>query len=248
MTTDFAAVERQFLASLKATTGRDLAEWMVAIERRALPDRNEVIDWLRGQGFPFARASWLERIHDNGGRPLYEGSADAVADSSSNRVRAAARARYVRPRDPMSPTPRPPVTLRLVASGPAAPHGAPSAAPTGPPLDGLLAKAKAYRPLAQLVLREIQKAVPTARPAAHAAHISVGAPAEFAVLTIAPRELRLGLTLGAVPFDAPFQKARFAASLPVGPAISHMIVLTDARQVDADLLRHIRSAAARANP
>lgn len=247
MTTDFRAMERQFIDGLRATTGRDLAEWMVAIERQTLPHRNDIIDWLRQQGFPFARASWLERIHDNGGRPLYQDGSDAMADSSSQRLRAAARARSVLPRGSRSPPPRPPVVLRIVASGPAPSRPPQSAPPTGPALDGLLATAKAYRPLAQLVLREIEKAVPAARPTAHAAHVSIGAPAEFAILAVGSRELRLGLDLGPAPFGAPFQKAKFGAALPVAPAISHMIVLTDARQVDAYLMRQVRSAAARTN-
>jgi len=71
MSTDFADKEREFLQSLKADTGRDLGEWMDAIAAEGLPHRNDVIDWLRMQGFIFSRASWLERIHANGGRPIY---------------------------------------------------------------------------------------------------------------------------------------------------------------------------------
>src|SRR6476659_8716110 len=71
MSTDYAAKEREFLDSLKADTGRDLSEWMAAIRAQALPHRNDIIDWLRQQGFMFSRASWLERIHNNAGRPIY---------------------------------------------------------------------------------------------------------------------------------------------------------------------------------
>src|SRR5262245_51167439 len=67
--------EREFLAGLKARTGRDLAEWMAAIAAQGFQDRNEIIDWLRTQGLPFARASWLERIHRNGGKPIHAASA-----------------------------------------------------------------------------------------------------------------------------------------------------------------------------
>ena len=66
MSTDYAAKEREFLDSLKADTGRDLSEWMAAIRAQALPHRNDIIDWLRQQGFMFSRASWLERIHNAG--------------------------------------------------------------------------------------------------------------------------------------------------------------------------------------
>ncbi len=69
--TDWRDKEREFLTSLKADTGRDLGEWMRVIAAQNLPHRNDIIDWLRQQGFPFSRASWLERIHHNRGRPIY---------------------------------------------------------------------------------------------------------------------------------------------------------------------------------
>ena len=71
MATDYAELEREFLASLAADSGRDLAAWMALIDAQKLNHRNDIIDWLRQQGFMFARASWLERIHHNGGRPVY---------------------------------------------------------------------------------------------------------------------------------------------------------------------------------
>src|SRR5262245_9164690 len=74
MAADERQEEAQFLAELKARSGRDLAAWMDAIAAQHFSDKNEVIDWLRSQGFVFARASWLERIHSNGGRPIYEGA------------------------------------------------------------------------------------------------------------------------------------------------------------------------------
>ena len=75
MAHDEAEEERAFLADLVPRTGRDLAAWMQAISEQGFSDKNEAIDWLRAQGFPFARASWLERIHSNGGKPIYLGLA-----------------------------------------------------------------------------------------------------------------------------------------------------------------------------
>jgi len=57
-------------------------------------------------------------------------------------------------------------------------------------------------------------------------------------------ELRLGLDLGDRGFDAIVQKARMRGP---GPAISHMLALTDARQVNDDLLNLIKAADARVN-
>ena len=71
MATDEREEEREFLGGLKARTGRDLGDWMAAIAAQGSADKNQIIDWLREQGLPFARASWLERIHSNGGKPIY---------------------------------------------------------------------------------------------------------------------------------------------------------------------------------
>src|SRR5262249_58156504 len=81
MARDQEEEEREFLADLEARTGRDLARWMAAIAARNFSDKNEVIDWLRGQGIPFARASWLERIHSNGGRPIYLSAPERSGES-----------------------------------------------------------------------------------------------------------------------------------------------------------------------
>jgi hypothetical protein len=71
MARDEQEEEREFLADLEARTGRTLSDWMAAIAAQGFSDKNETIDWLREQGIPFARASWLERIHSNGGKPIY---------------------------------------------------------------------------------------------------------------------------------------------------------------------------------
>src|SRR5262245_41654606 len=72
MARDEREEEQELLADLQARTGRSLADWMAAITAQGFADKNETIDWLRREGIPFARASWLERIHSNGGRPIYE--------------------------------------------------------------------------------------------------------------------------------------------------------------------------------
>src|SRR5215813_9537587 len=84
MAKDDREEEREFLEGLKARTGRGLAEWMAAIAAQGFSDKNEIIDWLRSQGLPFARASWLERIHRNGGKPIHA-DAPAVAAAEMHR-------------------------------------------------------------------------------------------------------------------------------------------------------------------
>ncbi len=233
MAIDYAEKEREFLQGLREDTGRDLAGWMAAIAATDLTERNAIIDWLRAQGFLFAKASWLERIHHNGGRPIYLDPAEIGA--------GAPRASPPdRPEPPAIPSPeplRPPDAMRS-SPGPA------GQVPPDASLDTLLAEAKAYRPLAQLVLREIEKAVPDVSFVPRPDSVSLVRGTEFGVLTIAPKELRLALAFGDRPAPAPFVKARFAKSHPAMPsAMTHMIVLTDARQVDAVLVDAVRATA-----
>ena len=204
--------ELEFLAHLKARSGRSLAEWMALITAQNFRDKNEAIDWLRTQNFPFARASWLERIHANGGRPIY---ADGL------------------PADPpvrSAPAPRP--------SPPVAPSPGDVAL-----LEKLIAGAKGYRPLYLLLEGELRRHFPGAVFKPRPACILVGAPGEFAAIALGPAEIRLGLALGDHPFDASLQPAKIRGA---GPGITHMLVLKDARQVNADLLAMIAAAHAKA--
>jgi hypothetical protein len=216
MARDEQEEEREFLADLEARTGRTLSDWMAAIATQGFSDKNETIDWLREQGIPFARASWLERIHSNGGKPIYLHQTPKPA-----------------------PEVKPPMPLK--------PQPAASRAPTArevADLDKLLAAGKGYRPLYQLLEAEARAAVPGLTIMPKAAYISLGAPREFAAVTLHATELRLGLDLGDRAFDLGVQKPRMRGP---GPSISHMLVLTDARQVNADLLNLIKAANARVN-
>jgi len=247
VSTDYGDMERQFLATLKDDTGRALDEWMAAIASEGLAHRNDVIDWLRRQGFMFSKASWLERIHNNGGKPLY-------GDTSGER--RSARPRSVRPAaaTPLAAQPAP----RIVVSNPA-PQPAPQAPtpPTAPPaspalpasagsdagaIDAVIAKAKAYRPLAAFVIAEIRKLHPAARVEAKdgylAFHQQRGA---FAVLTVSPKELSLGLALKDRAAPAPLAPARLPAAVHA-PAVTHTVALTDARQMTPALREAIRAA------
>ncbi|MBY0227166.1 MAG: hypothetical protein K2Q28_15290 [Hyphomicrobium sp.] len=252
MAVDYAEKEREFLESLAADTGRDLSGWMTAISATSLTDRNAIIDWLRQQGFLFARASWLERIYHNGGRPIY---LDPAAFETSRPPRdkpqlappivpAKTAAPVLTPE--VLPTPRPhlaPVPNDAIAQArPPQPARSETAS-----LDALLAEAKAYRPLAQFVLREIEKIAPTLVFEARSGFVAINGPYGLAgVLTIAPRELRLAIAWPADAAPAPFVRAKFAKTHPDIPAqISHMAILTDARQVTPDLVGAVAKAAGR---
>lgn len=295
--------EREFLEGLKARTGRDLASWMAAIAAQGFNDKNEIIDWLRGQGLPFARASWLERIHRNGGKPIHAaGPAAPVAPAPAGADPAGLTPAHPRPIAP-SATPVPPP--RLVPLSPTSPPRPPAAAPAllptpvtppmqtasthapkagGPPkgaaigsepqgvtpaqstakvakkvnaapplveptadataLAKLVATAKGYRPLYNFLEAQLRKTIPGVVIAARDRYIAIGAPREFAAVTLHPTEVRLGLNLGDRPFDALLQQAKLRGP---GPAISHMVVLTDARQVGSELLGLARTACERVN-
>ncbi|PPD07543.1 MAG: hypothetical protein CTY28_08670 [Hyphomicrobium sp.] len=249
MAVDYAEKEREFLESLEADTGRDLAQWMSAIAATGLTDRNAIIDWLRLQGFLFARASWMERIHHNGGRPIY---LDAAALASSGEV-AEKSVAPVRAPAPSAPAPAAPPVAPPVAVVPTLASRAPApVAPTVPrpksavdvnSLDEVLADAKGYRPLALLLLRDIQSLAPEATFAARDGYIAVltadGALA--GVITVSGKELRLALALGAKAVLPPFSKPKFAKAQIPG-AFTHMVVLTDARQVTPDLLAAVVEA------
>lgn len=236
MATDEREEEREFLAGLKARTGRDLSDWMAAIAAQGFTDKNEIIDWLREQGLPFARASWLERIHRNGGKPIY-------SDAPLRRPLEKAREAEPRPASvdsqPVAPAPAQPSSKRPATATPTQPH-----LDDAQSLERLIAAAKGYRPLYHLLEAEMCKVVPNVAIAPKTGYLSFGAPAEFGALTLHATELRLGLDLGERPFDPLLQKAKLK-----GPraAITHMVVLTDARQVNDELLAAIKAANARVN-
>ena len=146
MATDFGEKERAFIDGLKENTGRDLAEWMQEIAASGHVQRNDIIDWLRHKGLMFSKASWLERIHHNGGKPIY---ADAPKELPRDRARARRREGVLVA--PLTGC----FACRRSRRRPYAPPPASAPAPVGD-VDALLAKAKAYRPLAQHVLAQDQ--------------------------------------------------------------------------------------------
>jgi hypothetical protein len=244
VSTNYGEMERQFLESLQADTGRDLAAWMEAIAAEKLERRNDIIDWLRRQGFMFSKASWLERIHNNGGRPIYS---DSGTKRPQRRPRAPRQAATILPFAARQPAMQQPATVVPPREAPPVPAAADTPPAEKAALDELIVKAKAFRPLANYVLAEIGKAVPGVVFKPEAAHVSISKGSEFAVLAISPRELRLGLDLGQRAFDKALVAAKFT-NLPsrISPAITHMIILTDARQIDDGLRALFREAAQRA--
>jgi hypothetical protein len=232
MATDFGEKERAFIDGLKENTGRDLAEWMQEIAASGQVQRNDIIDWLRHKGLMFSRASWLERIHHNGGKPIY---ADAPKDAPRSHPR--------RRREGVLATTLPVASPAAEPPPPIAPTPVSVPAPVSE-LDTVLAKAKAYRPLAQHVLAKIKSVRPAADFTARESAIAIGDPNVFAALGISAKELRLHLALGEHPFDDVVRKGQAGGGLGKGEALTHMLVLTDARQIDQRLLELVALARA----
>lgn len=112
----------------------------------------------------------------------------------------------------------------------------------------MLAKAKAYRPLAQLILARIKGAVPKAPLVIQETSLSFGGPAPFAVLGITGKELRLHLALGDHPTDDFVRRGQAGGGVGKGEALSHMLVLTDARQIDQRFSDLLARASGTASP
>ncbi len=150
MATDYGEKERAFIDGFKENTGRDLGEWMQAIAAAGLPHRNDIIDWLRH------RASCSPRRRG----------------WSASTTTAASRSTPARRRKPRRRARRDGATAagnksagHLAATAPLCAAPAPAcrpaaAAPPASDLEALLAKAKAYRPLAQHLLAQIKIAAP----------------------------------------------------------------------------------------
>jgi hypothetical protein len=96
------------------------------------------------------------------------------------------------------------------------------------------------------VLAKIKSVSPAAQISARDSAVAIGGPLPFALLGITAKELRLHLALGEHPFDEVVKKGQAGGGLGKGEALSHMLVLTDARQIDARFIDLITLAAARA--
>jgi len=256
MAIDYAEREREFLAGLEADTGHDLAGWMTLIEAQKLAHRNDIIDWLRTKGFHFSWASWLERIHHNGGKPIYASASGAGGTAAGSAPAVPLPAARAGPAVSGRPRPVLVATAGTVTAPSARASAAPASAPgataaggtaggvTGSDLAAILAGAKAYRMLADHLIREVRKAIPDVTVTGRDGYVSFGHPLEFAALAVGPRELRLGLELGEDAGQSVVPRGRMTGT---AATVSHVGVLTDARQVNAALIEAVRQADRRVN-
>ncbi len=245
MAKDLAEKEREFVEALTADTGCDLGTWMSAISASGMDNRNAIIDWLRQQGFAFPKASWLERIHHNGGKLIYgdDNTAPAAVPRPIPQPRALGepRATSELPLPGEKSTEREPETsieprqvIEVVEARPSiAPEPSPANIENSSGADRdevmkLLSAAKGLRPLAELVLREIEEVVPGTRHALAPPFLLFASPDRFAALLPHAKEIRLYGDFGSDTRDRTrkAEAARGAAPYP------DVLVLNDARQLD----------------
>lgn len=67
-------------------------------------------------------------------------------------------------------------------------------------------------------------------------YLSFTAVREFAAINVKPKEIRLGIDLGDEPFTATIQKSKLTGPMP---RISHMLIITDAKQLDKQAIKLI---------
>ncbi len=237
MAIDYGEREREFIDGLEADTGRSLESWLTAITQSGIRERNQIIDWLRLEGFTFSNASWIERIHHNGGRLIY-GDARVPPPLPTTlpppvRLKIVAPPAVVRPpsRDAEVASPRTDRDALARAAG----------FPGG--LTDVLAGAKGLRPLAELILREIAAALPGVRYEARDPIIEIAFPQPFAALVVGPKRLLLYAV-----FESGVAEVRPGAAVGKHQApYAQMLALDDARRIDRAFREAIVAAAKRVN-
>lgn len=258
MSRDYAEKEREFIESLKADTGRNLDEWMNAIGKQKFAHRNDAIDWLRQQGFLFAWASWLERIHNNGGRPIYCDEATSQTATAHRHAASPSEAVDATPPVRVEGGSVIPFPMQTPAETPTSPPLGQSSSPPSPAVSAspveaslevkaVIASAKAYAPLAGFFLRRVDAALPGTTFRTGRRHIEMlSDPLPFALIAVGGKDLKLAFAGPPGTFDAPVMKVKLPnLGAPLSPLLTHMIALTDARQIDDDLLESLRQARAR---
>ncbi|HLA94406.1 MAG TPA: DUF5655 domain-containing protein [Pyrinomonadaceae bacterium] len=115
--------------------------------------------------------------------------------------------------------------------------GKPVYANTDDLLVAQFAKAAEIRPLYEEFIAFIAKNFPQAAVLPKKTYVSILENREFAAVNIKPKELRIGLDLGDRPFDDKIEKAKLTGPMP---RISHMFVLTDAKQLNKDIVEVLK--------
>jgi hypothetical protein len=109
-------------------------------------------------------------------------------------------------------------------------------------LDAQFAKAADMKPLYESFVGFVSKHFPNSSVLPKKTYVSILDNREFAAINIKPKELRIGLDLGERRFDDKIEKAKLSGPMP---RISHMFVLTDAKQLDKAVVEALEESYSR---
>lgn len=106
-------------------------------------------------------------------------------------------------------------------------------------LESQFAKCPDMRPLFEAVSTKILSSFQGTQLIPKKTYLSFTAVREFAAVNVKPKEIRLGLDLGDMPFDNKVQKSKLTGPMP---RISHMLIISDAKQFDKNVLELIQQS------
>ena len=106
-------------------------------------------------------------------------------------------------------------------------------------LGNQFAKAVEMRPLYDSFIEFVAEQFPNATVLPKKTYVSIIEKREFAAVNIKAKELRIGFDLGDRPFDEKIEKAKLTGPMP---RISHMLVLTDKKQLDSNLVEALKQS------
>ena len=123
-------------------------------------------------------------------------------------------------------------------------NGKPVYGSTDDLLDNQFAKAAEMRPLYESFTAFAKKHFPNSSVLPKKTYVSILEKREFAAINIKPKELRIGFDLGDRAFDERVGKSKLSGPMP---RISHMLVLTDKSQLNAELVELMKASYKRAH-
>ena len=118
-------------------------------------------------------------------------------------------------------------------------NGKPVYGSTDDLLDNQFAKAAEMRALYESFIAFAKKHFPNSSALPKKTYVSILEKREFAAINIKPKELRIGFDLGDRAFDERVGKSKLSGPMP---RISHMLVLTDKSQLNADLVALLKAS------
>jgi hypothetical protein len=105
-------------------------------------------------------------------------------------------------------------------------------------------KKEDLRPLFEKLISEVLKVVGGAEVTPKKTYVSLHGQREFGAINIKSKELRLGMDLGNMPFDGTLLQSKLTGPMP---RISHMVVISEASDINKNVLDLLKKANQRVN-